>query len=295
MTTKGIVVFARNNSQVDYVKQAHFLAKRARQYLNLPTTLVTDSLDFLDIEYPDWQEVFDRVVSIVWQEKDITDNTILSRGENHNQKKFYDGSLVSKRLEWKNESRTLAYDVSPYNETLVLDSDIIICNDIFLRCFQQNHDFLVYKHATELLDVDRGDDFRRISDTSVDFYWATCIFFRKTEENKIFFDLTKHIQENWNHYNNIFQINSPYYRNDYAFSIAIHIMNGYQQGDFAKSMPGILYFTTDKSVLWNINGNSCFFLLAKPTYEGEYTPLRVENTNLHVMNKFSLNRCIDAE
>ena len=293
MTTRGIVVFARNNSQVDYVKQAHFLAKRAQDILGLPTTLVTDSVEFLDVEYPDWQTVFDKVVSIVWKAEDITEDTVLSRGEQHSQKKFYDGALVSKRLEWKNEARTLAYEVSPYEETLVLDSDIVISNDIFLQCFEQKHDLLLYKTATELLDCDRGDDFTRVSDTSVDFYWATCIFFRKTQENRIFFDLVKHIQENWNHYKNIFQINSPYYRNDYAFSIAVHIMNGYQTGDFAKPLPGTLYFITDKSILWQIQDRSLVILLEKPTYDGEYTPIRIKNANLHAMNKFSLNRCID--
>jgi len=293
MTTRGIVVFARNNSQVDYVKQARFLAQRAHDILGLPTTLVTDSIEFLNVEYPDWQIVFDKVVSIVWKAEDITENTILSRGEKHSQKKFYDGALVSKRLEWKNESRTLAYEVSPYDETLVLDSDIVISNDIFLKCFDQQHDLLLYNTATELLEIDRGDNFTRVSDASIDFYWATCIFFRKTNENQIFFDLVKHIQENWSHYKNIFQINSPYYRNDYAFSIAVHIMNGYQTGDFAKPLPGTLYFITDKSILWQIQDKSAMILLEKPTYDGEYTPIRIENANLHVMNKFSLNRCID--
>lgn len=294
MNSRGVIVFARNNSQIDYIKQARFLAQRVSKYLDLPTTIITDSPDFLKHEYPDWESVFDQVISIVWKESDVSASTVLSNTEKHSIKKFYDGTLIHKKLDWKNDARTLAYIVSPYEETLVLDSDIVICNDIFLKCFEQCHDFLIYKQAIELLDIDRGNDFRRISDVSVDFYWATCVFFRKTETNRIFFDLVQHIHENWTHYNNIFQINSPYYRNDYAFSIAIHIMNGYQSGDFAKPMPGTLYFITDKSILWKISDESLLFLLEKPTYDGEYTPLRINNSNLHVMNKFSLNRCIDA-
>jgi hypothetical protein len=291
--TKGILVFARNNSQIDYIKQAYFLAKRAQSYLDLPTTVVTDSADFLKNQYPDWDSVFDEIVHIVWEEDKLVGRAVLSPSENKNLKKFYDGSLVSKQLAWKNEARALAYEASPYDETLVLDTDVVICNDNWLKCFKQQHDLLLYKHSTELIDIDRGNDLRRISDTSVDFYWATCVFFRKTETNNIFFGLVQHIQENWSHYNNIFQINSPYYRNDYAFSIAVHIMNGYQTGDFAKPMPGTLYFSSDRSVLWQIQGESLFVLLEKPLYDGEYTPLKVKNCNLHFMNKFSLNRCID--
>lgn len=290
---QGLVTFARNNAQVDYIKQAVFLAKRAKKYLNLPTTLITDSPEFLKLEYPNYEEIFDQVVVTVWNSQDCVDNTVLLENDTYSPKRFYDGALVQKKLDWKNNARAVAYEASPYAETILLDSDIVISNDSWLTCFDQPYDFLIYKNCTELLDINRGDDFQRVSDTSVDFYWATAVFFRKTEKNNIFFDLVKHIQENWHHYCRIFQINTPYFRNDYAFSIAIHIMNGYEAGDFAKPMPGILYFITDKSILWSIDEESLLVLLEKPTYDGEYTPLRIKNANLHCMNKFSLNRCID--
>jgi len=291
--TKGILVYARNNSQVDYVKQAYFLAERAKQYLNLPTSIVTDSISYLEHEYPRYKEIFDCVIPVVWNEKDRSDYSILSKFEEHSLKTYYDGSLIAKKLDWKNQLRATAYDASPYDETLLLDSDIVISNSKWKECFDQTYDFLIYKQCVDLIDLDRGDTFKKVSDTSVDFYWASAVFFRKNQNNRIFFDLVKHIQENWHHYCSIFQINTPYFRNDYAFSIAIHIMNGYQQGDFAQSMPGSLYFTTDKSILWGINEEKLTILLEKPKYTGEYTALAVENVNLHCMNKFSLNRCID--
>ena len=71
--------------------------------------------------------------------------------------------------------------------------------------------------------------------------------------NKIYFELTKHIQENWQHYNSIFQINKNTFRNDWVFSIAVHIMNGYQRGDFSHELPGKLYFTSDKDILWELS------------------------------------------
>lgn len=290
---KGVLVYARNNSQVDYIKQSVFLAERAKSFLNLPTSIVTDCPDFLKDRYPNWHTIFDRVISIVWNEENLSENTVLSRTENHPLKKYHDGSLVEKKLEWKNEGRPSAYDVSPYKETLLLDSDIIISNDQWSKCFDQKHDFLIYDQCYELLDLDREGIFTRISDTSVDFYWASAVFFRKTEKNRVFFELVKHIQENWQHYCSIFQVNTPYYRNDYAFSIAIHIMNGYETANFAHNLPGKLYFVTDKSILWQILDESLLFLLEKPRYVGEYTPLRIKNANVHCMNKFSLNRCID--
>jgi len=290
---KGVLVFARNNSQIDYIKQARFVAERAKRHLNLPTTVVTDSVSFLKTQYPDWQDVFDQVIELEKNSKDTDNDSASCTQELISHKKFWDGSLVNKQLEWKNQSRALAYDLSPYDETLVLDTDIIISNSEWTKCFEQTDDLLLYRNCIELPDIDRGDDLKRISDTSVDFFWATVIFFRKTQENKIFFNLVQHIQENWQHYNNIFQINSSYFRNDYAFSIAIHIMNGYQSGDFVKSPSGTLYFSSDKCVLWEIKDDSVLVLLEKPLHTGEYTPIRLENSNFHFMNKFSLNRCID--
>jgi hypothetical protein len=291
--SKGVLLFARNNAQIDYCGQAYFLAKRISKYLNLPTSIVTDSTEYLLSEYPDAEEVFDKIVSIVWKEEDLKPDTTLSKTEQHGIRTFYDGTLIEKKLQFKNETRTLAYDLTPYDETLVLDTDVVICNDVFLQCFAQQNDLLLYKTSYDLANIDRGEAFTRISDTSVDFYWATCVYFRKTATNKIFFDLLQHIQENWKHYNNIFQINSPYYRNDYSFSIAVHIMNGYQSGDFAKPMPGTLYYTTDKSILWQIDNNELLILLQKEKFIGEYVPLKIKNSNVHVMNKFSLSRCIN--
>ena len=50
------------------------------------------------------------------------------------------------------------------------------------------------------------------------------------------------------------------------FSIAIHIMNGYQDGNFANKMPGKLFYTMDKDICWEISDNEITFLLEKQQY-----------------------------
>ena len=87
------------------------------------------------------------------------------------------------------------------------------------------------------------------------------MFFRKTKENKTFFNLVKHIQENWNHYKTLYQIRQSTFRNDFAFSIAIHIMNGYKQGNFAKPMPGKMFYTTDRDLLVGLDNTKFTFLV----------------------------------
>ena len=279
---QGVLIFARNNAQIDYVKQAHFLAKRIKKYLGLPTSIVTDSVEYLKETYNDYKTIFDHVIEVPFSQAP-------------SQKRYYDGTNIFKQLEFKNDLRTSAFDLTPYDETLMLDSDYIVSDTLFKNCFTQDHDFLIYKEAHDLSGFRDNSQFVHISDTSVDFYWATCVFFRKTETNKVYFELTKHIQENWPHYNSTFQINRGVFRNDWVFSIAIHIMNGYQRGDFSHTMPGKMYFTSDKDILWDLQDDKFLFLIQKENYLGEYTPLKVKGSSVHVINKFSLNRVIDNE
>ena len=286
--SKGVLVVARNNEKLDYLRQAAFLASNVKKYLNLPTSVITDSQKYLeDKGYGDY---FDKVIEIVWRKEDLNGTNVLSKGDQHYLRRYHDGSLSARSLRFKNEIRSAAWDVTPYEQTLLLDTDIVLFNDVYKHCFDQPHNFLIYDKSYDLAGFRNKHEFKFISDTGAHFYWATAVFFRKTETNKIFFDLVQHIQENWYHYRSIFQIPTVLFRNDFAFSIAIHIMNGYQEGDFAKPMPGKLFFTTDKDILWDSTKEGLFMLLEKENYLGEYTAVHWRHHNLHVMNKFSLER-----
>ena len=70
-------------------------------------------------------------------------------------------------------------------------------------------------------------------------------------------------------------------------------MNGYQRGDFSHPLPSKLYFTSDKDICWEIKGDQFLFLIQKENFLGEYTPLKIKGSSVHVINKFSLNRIID--
>ena len=72
----------------------------------------------------------------------------------------------------KNDLRTQAYELTPYDETIMLDSDYIIANDVLKHCFTQDHNFLIYKDAKDLTGFRDTTEFERISETSINFYWA---------------------------------------------------------------------------------------------------------------------------
>jgi len=273
--SNGVLCFAHNNGKVDYLKQAQFLAKRVKQHLNLPTTLVTSTPQ----ELAD-NTVFDQVIEIA--------------DDNSNVKRYYNGSLHHQRLSFKNNDRVRSYELSPYDTTLVLDTDYIICNDTFKHAFNSIHDFQIYKDGIDLCDWRKHKEFSYINNTGIPFYWATCFCFTKTQETKIFFDLLQHLVSNWKHYEQVYNLGSRNFRNDHVFSIAIHMMNGFTDGNWAKTLPGKMFYTLDRDIVKTIKDNSLTFLLQKENYVGEYILASTKDCNVHVMNKFSLGELING-
>lgn len=276
---KGAVIFAQNNSNIDYIKLSILSANRIKKYLNIPVSLITDNTEWLLSKYP--THPFDKIIEITQ--------------DNESQEKlFYDGSLSSKKIQWKNLTRFQIYDLTPYEETLVIDSDYIISSDILLKSFSREYDLQIYKNSFDLSGWRNTNEFTRINQYSIPFYWATVFFFRKTPITKTFFDLISYIKTNWGYYRMLYNINTSLYRNDYAFSIAIHIMNGKTNGEFVVELPGNMVYCTDRDILLDIKDDKMQFLVEKNDRIGEYLLAKTNGMDVHVMNKVSLSRFIDG-
>tara|TARA_B110000503_G_scaffold142949_1_gene241781 strand:- start:10897 stop:11757 length:861 start_codon:yes stop_codon:yes gene_type:complete len=278
--SKGILLFAQNNHSVDYIKQAIYCAKKIKKHLKLPVALATDNREYVVNTFPYYERYIDNIIDLDWYACD--------------QKRTYrDGTMSNRALEWRNHNRSSAYDITPFDETIVMDTDFIIGNDILLNAFDTDQDFLIYRSITDL-NMDRPDEhrFNKISDRSVDMYWATVFYFKKTDSMQLFFNLVTHIKENWNFYRLMYQIPNRTFRNDFAFSIAIHMLNGFQRTNWPKQLPGRLWFTSDSDVLMKMDDEQYTFILDKKHWEGHYTVGNISDANIHIMNKFSLDRAI---
>ena len=282
MTTKGILLFAFNNSEIDYIKQAIYCAKKTKEHLKLPVALVTDNMSYLETAYPFYKTYIDIVI-------------LVPKEETGQLKTFSDGAYSLRKLPWKNHNRSDCYEMSPFDETIVLDVDYITCNDVLLNCFKIDEEFLIYKNPTDVVSTIRNiESFDRISDRSIDMWWATGFYFKKSSFMKMYFDLVIHIKENWTYYRLIYQIPNVNYRNDFSFSIAIHILRGFQVSSWPSTMPGKMYMSTDVDILDRINGNT-LTIIADYKNAAEFVGVSVEGLNVHVMNKFSLSRAIDKD
>lgn len=281
--SNGILLFAHNNKEIDYGKIAYVSAKFAQKNLSVPVSLVTDSGTVL------WMKEKDKI-----SVEDFFDKIILTGdpgSKDTNIRRYYDGSLTLKRSEFKNNLRVKSYEFSPYDNTLVIDVDMLIVNDSLSSIWETNVDFMINKHCYDLSITRDIPEFRRLNDTGIDFYWATSFFFRKTLWTKTFFDLCQHILENYKYYRFIYKIDDVLLRNDYIFSIALHIMGGFSNKDQYPSLPCDIYYCLDRDELFDVkNEKSFLFLIEKKDHFGEYTLAKTNNQNIHVMNKFSLDR-----
>jgi len=275
----GAVVVAQNNSTIDYVKLAIFSAKQINKFLDIPVSIVTDSKGYLDSKYPN--HPFDQIL-------DISEDAF------YFQRRFNDGALSNKVLEWKNLSRYRVYDLTPYDTTLVVDVDYIINSSILKPALFLDYPLQIYSQSMDIADWRDTQEFKRINPYSIPFYWATVFIFNKGKVTSAFFSLLSHIKDNWEYFRTLYCISSPMFRNDLAFSIAIHIMNGKKSGDFAQELPGKMIYAKDTDVLISAKDTTMKFLIEKKDYLGEYNVAKTNGLDIHIMNKLSLSRYIDG-
>lgn len=269
--SKGVLLFALNNSAIDYTKLAVFAASRVKRFLGVPVTVVTDSRD--QLLKNDTDNIVDTII-------DIEDTTYYSR-------RFYDGAETFTSLQWKNTKRYTSFELSPYDETLVIDVDYIINSSTLSYCWNTPYDFLIYESG---IDLTQTETVKYVSDYSIPFYWATVFYFKKTNKVKAFFDLIQYIKDNWEYHRLLYQLPDKKFRNDFAFSIAIHMLSGSFDKEFVNHLPGKLFYTADKSYVLDISADYIKLLLEN---NSQYIPVKISSLDVHIMNKFSLTRALE--
>jgi hypothetical protein len=201
--TTGALIFAFNNERTDYVKMAAWSAKRIRRRLKIPVTIVTDAED------PGLSDQFEMVIKMVPQ----------TGG-----KRYFDD--YADTVSWHNAGRTDAYTLSPYDQTLVLDSDYVVCSDQLQQVLAAPQEFVAHRTAFNVARPDEpfSDTFGR---NQFPMWWATVMMFRRGPTAQYIFESMTMIKNNWQHYRDLYGITETNYRNDYALSIALGIVSGH--------------------------------------------------------------------
>jgi hypothetical protein len=81
--------------------------------------------------------------------------------------------------QWNNFDRYRAYELSPYDETILLDSDYVILDDNLLTVLDSVDDYAVMTHNQNLLRSMDGD----MGMMGINYIWATAVVFKRTEKS----------------------------------------------------------------------------------------------------------------
>ena len=166
---------------------------------------------------------------------------------------------------------------------MVLDSSF----DTVWGC---DEDILINRVATNLgFAKDLAGFDLRLNEKGIPLFWATAVFMRKSNRAETLFKLLNFIKENYSYYQNLYGfISSGYFRNDFAMSIAIHMLNGQLETDNVKSLPiSNMLVATEYDDMVDFKDGTAFFISSGA--EGNHQLHKVYS-NVHVMNKWAIGR-----
>jgi hypothetical protein len=234
-----------------------------------------------DTEHTRYHKILERCVRLV--QKNITSEiTVITNFDTYNKMtpmghinyRFIEPELGNTKMgkEWNNVDRHMAYELSPYNTTLVIDIDYFCFSDSLKQLLDTDYDFLVPDTAYDLTGRNTFDQ-RRWS--MIPMVWATVLLFKKNDRVRKIFDTVKYIKQHYSYFAEMYRIYARNLRNDYLFAMALQQINGfvgYEKLPFA--LPTLppdceVIKITDTGLAWKYNDQISY----------------VENQDVHVLNK----------
>jgi len=190
---KGFLTIAQSG-QHDYVRMAYGLAMSLKisqsMYSNL--TVVVNEGEELPDKYLD---VFDNVIYMKKPEEP-----------------------------WKIQNKWKYYDITPYDETICLDCDMLFFHDILTwwECLEDKTlEFATYT-VNYKSKVTTSDYYRRVyTINNLPNLHTALFYFKKTKENEEYFKLVRNIFENWEaYYERFFKTPPKFLSGDVSYSLA---------------------------------------------------------------------------
>ena len=278
-------MFAHNNEEIDYLRLAILNAKLIQKNTGIKNiTVVTDPHSLKHNEKTLGKKFIKSAINnLIVVEKD-------KKFKQKNIRLYKDTSHASKYLPFYNVNRCDAYDISPYDETILLDADYLILSDTLNHCWGHNNELMMNWKFQDIMYERKDPTLDRLYDMGITMYWATVVYFRKTEYVESFFNIVKHVRNNPQYYKDLYKWQGTLYRNDYSFSIAAHMMSGFVDKGIPQ-LPTTLYKSFDTDDIHSaIDENTIVMYLEKPRSPGDFMLTKWQGIDLHIMNKWAINR-----
>ena len=176
-------MFAYNNSSIDYITMALCNALLIKKNLiNNNVALVTNSGTFEYLKSITEKSVIDYAFDMVIL-KDVVESGVAMR-------KYRDTRYTDFTDRYYNLNRIDAYTLSPFDQTVLIDTDYLMLDSTMDLVWDCNEDFMCNRKTITLdHDVNSFGSNNRFNEMSIPLFWATTIYFRKTERSKLIFEL----------------------------------------------------------------------------------------------------------
>lgn len=250
--TTGVLVFAFNNEKIDYVSIAKKQAKLIKRHWDLPVTLITDS--------------------------QVTGIPTVSATVPETNSRWYPD--VKEHCSFYNKNRYQAYELSPYDKTILIDVDFLPFTDTIPRMLGGLSGLRLTKSATDVCNNRLPNDMSfvglPVGRCGTPMYWATIISFDRSPESELFFRMWRQVIDTYKSCAKIYGFPEKPVRNDYAVTIALDRLRSIHDKDFdlPYTIPTVMPYTEVEI------GEQVTVLDETETF--------CVHTDLHVMNKKSL-------
>lgn len=199
--SKGIIVIAQNNYKTNYVDQAIVLAQSLQlTNPNLPISIVTNE----KISGKD-KSLFDQIIEIPWDD-------------------------LAADSDWKIENRWKVYHATPYAETIVMDTDMIVLDNIdhWWNNLASYDLFFTTNVLTYRGEIVTGDFYRKtFTANNLPNIYTGIYYFKKSDLAQKFFDQLELITKNWEDFYSIYlkEQKPDFVSLDVCAAIAIEILD----------------------------------------------------------------------
>ena len=169
--SKGYCIFAQNNSSTDYVRQAYALAVSIHQFNeDHKVSIITN--DQVPEEYH-W--AFDNIIPIPWTDQ-------------------------AEKSDWKIENRWKVFHVTPYTETIVMDADMLVLENLdhWWAELSKRDLFFVSRVKNFRNEFANSRYYRKVFDSNnLPNLYAGLYYFKKNKKTQRFFSLLELVITNW--------------------------------------------------------------------------------------------------
>jgi len=191
---RGFLTIAQNTEDIDYIRMAYVLAmsiKLTQPKYNNISVIVSNG----EQVQKEWLPFFDKIIYV-----------------------------VEPKEEWKIQNKWQYYKLSPYDETIVLDADMLLFNDITTWWDSFESSDLEFATTTKNYRGENieSDYYRKtFTRNNLPNLHTALFYFKKTTKNRHFFKFVKLIFENWEmFYNKLLKDPPKFLSGDVAYSLA---------------------------------------------------------------------------